>query len=165
MMGTSNHEDIIPDDSTGNTRFAVIRLHERQDFGWLNAWRKQIIAEARVLAEKGYEPQVDWKEVTAAHTEQSAISAKFEEFLDLLREGAKGILLVEGRKAKYWKGEVFWTFYNNGIPYRPAMWEMKEMAHRAKAAGLGFHVSHESAIDRTRDGRTIKNVYKLPPRD
>ena len=163
MMGTSNHLEIIPDDPTGNSRHTVLVVREKQDWEWLNQNRMAMLAEAWALARAGWEPKnIDFEAISAAHTEQSEISVKLDEFVEKLRNGDKDILFIVGRKAKWWKADEFWRFFNNGTPFRPAGWQVKEFTVRAKSLGLGVDCTPKSSVDRTADGKTVKNVWRMP---
>jgi hypothetical protein len=163
MVGTSNHREIIPDDPTGNTRFLVIELMENQDFEWLNVNRTQIIAEGRQLAESSWEPQIDF-ETMDRFTEQSLVHTKVDEFLEHAKEGgyARNSLVIEGRRSKWFKSELFWIFYGGGVEYKPKLWEIKEFTQRMRALGLEPNVSRGSSVDRDKNGGTIKRVWRLP---
>ena len=170
MMGTTNHENIIPNDPTGNTRFAVAVIPSAFNWEYMNSagvWQGVISqAWAEVVAGGGAEYQlqeIDWT-AQEEHMETSLIEEKLIDFMDLVKEKVTGYLpngvdLVAHKGLVYFKAERYWMFFNNGQSYRPKDWERKALTQIAIKVGL-VYLGRDAAI-RLPDKSKLKSVYGI----
>jgi predicted P-loop ATPase len=166
MMGTTNDALIIPDDPTGNTRFAVGEVMEKLPFETMIKHRADVIAHAYALVQDGYEPDdIDFDAMAEKYTEKSSITESLEEFISNLRDGTFKVNNIDIFKAKaggslYFKSSRYWQHVTGRTDYRPRDFERKELGLRARALGLMWRDGSCRVTVGTSE--RIKNVWELP---
>jgi hypothetical protein len=159
MMGNSNTGAIIPSDTTGQTRYAVMKMYEEQNWQWLEDNRPQILAEAHHMVLHNLEPIIDYKKMDE-HVEVGELEEACEDFAELVLTGdamVKGGLIYHTSGRIFFKSELFWTWYKKQI-YRPKDWEKKELTARLKKLGFAHHTNNIVRIS----GKNLKHVFEVP---
>jgi len=160
MIATTNHKHIVPDDPTGNTRFAVVELSEKLPFDRLLEDRLQILAQARDMVVDGYtEPDDIDFEAMKEFRETSPLRDKLDMFLDDIRDGSIKADSVTIWKTKYngkdayaFKAERFWLV----VGREPSMYESKSFKQLAIEYGM-IHFAKDKKL--RLGGAYLKNVY------
>jgi hypothetical protein len=163
MMGTTNDPSIIPDDPTGNTRFAVGLVEKLLPFEAMLKHRREIISCAYDLVKDGYNAEeIDLVGMTERFTEKSSITESLEEFVASLIDGTfkpNGVdIFVSGTGRLLFKSSRYWQHVTGRADYRPKDYERKELGLRARAAGLRYHDSNDSVLVK---GVKVKNVWEV----
>ena len=161
MIATTNHKNIIPDDSTGNTRFAVVDVQEKFNFDQMHIDRLQILAQAWEMIKGGYEPtDIDF-EAMKEYRETSPLRDKLDTFLDDIRDGtlkADDLTIWRTQHDKKecvaFKAERFWLIMGKD----PTMYEAKTF----KQLCIEYGLEHFAKDRKVRlGGKVAKNVYVL----
>jgi len=161
MIATTNHKNIIPDDSTGNTRFAVVDVQEKFNFDQMHIDRLQILAQAWEMIKGGYEPtDIDF-EAMKEYRETSPLRDKLDTFLDDIRDGtlqADNLTIWRTQHDKKecvaFKAERFWLIMGKD----PTMYEAKTF----KQLCIEYGLEHFAKDRKVRlGGKVAKNVYVL----
>lgn len=165
MMGTTNDPQIIPDDPTGNTRFAVGLVKELLPFERMYKHRAEIIAYAHALIGEGYNADdIDFVEMSRQFTERSAVTEALEEFVASVRDGTykpNGVDVYKTATGRLlFKASRYWQYVTGRTDYRPKDFERKEMGLRARSLGLVWHDANDKVL--LGDGEKIKNVWEIP---
>ena len=165
MVATTNHKYIIPDDPTGNTRFAACWIEKMLPFEKLTSDREQILAQAREMVDIDFMPtDIDF-DAMREYRESSPMRQKLDDFLDDLISGdihADNSTIWRVLPSKggvtpgvYFKADRFWLFFGK----EPTMYDYKNF----KPLANEYHLKYFGKDDRVRlNGKQVKNVYLLP---
>lgn len=163
MMGTTNDPQIIPDDPTGNTRFAVGLVERLLPFEEMLKHRQEIISCAYDLVKDGYNAEeLDLVAMREQFTEKSAITESLEEFISCIVDGTykpNGVDIFKIKTGRiFFKPGRYWQHVTGRNDYRPKDYERKEFGLRARAAGLN-HIGDNSSV--LLNGKKVKNVWEV----
>lgn len=164
MMGTTNDPLIIPDDPTGNTRFAVGMVRELLPFEKMLKYRANVIALAHSLIEEGYNAEdLDFDAMAKTYTEKSSVTESLEDFVESLKDGTfkpNGIDIYKTSSGTIaFKASRYWQHVTGRSDYRPKDYERKELGLRARSLGLVWHDESNKVSVGSRE--RVKNVWEV----
>ena len=159
ILGTSNLSYIIPEDSTGNTRFAVLEVLEKFDWDWLEEWRGQILAEALSLLEDKWESRINFKDMDK-HVIKDKLSEAVSDWLYDWSDGTfepDNVMSYKLRGVLYVRAKHFWKTYKGDYDARVESWEHTALINTLEAAGCAY-IGNEG---KRMEGVQLKRVWTL----
>lgn len=159
MAGTTNRAKFLPNDKSGNTRFAVVEVKAMMPFNEMYERRAAVIAQAWAMVEDGYEPDDIDFESADSHMATDDMEEDFLEFLEGIKDGVQKIDNVwvfkhpsDGRVA--FKADAFWHRRGGGTRRG---WERDNLREIAEKHGFAWH----GKDNKIRFGKDVflKNVF------